>query len=309
MNDAASDAASAMFQSVRQWHKVRPEHWTGTRLVPYLFRIGWRAAFQSITSTGFTGDKASQSASLVPLESAGLEMERKGLEHWAQSNGFRPLSARDEARQGVACFVWRTIMNGTGTGTQAKRAARARARFIMRLVYGDTIADAASFAGFASARAALKSIQGGKIFDTLRAAAKSNWQAVPNLARLASRARTAGLMAGKLWRELSSLSARQFNGTIESGTAGFATRTARHWMNKATNAQGERGRGALVASVRQVPCMIYGIGDAARTALVVKTALALGKAKRAKARLAIARLEHDECWRLALNGWRKGWLR
>ena len=198
LEEGASAATAAMALTVRCWDKVKPEHWQNGRLARFLFRVGWRAAFQAIVANGFTGDKATDNVSTLPLSAGALEVERASLQAWAEQSGVTPDTAQDEARRAVAAFVWRGLVSECGRKNKtALRAVRQRARLLIRLVYGHRLPDAARLAGFASARAAIESMRSGKVFSTLATAATSRSSRLPGMAQLAQSARQAGQSAGQ----------------------------------------------------------------------------------------------------------------
>ncbi|MCI0748847.1 MAG: hypothetical protein L0Y58_25860 [Verrucomicrobia subdivision 3 bacterium] len=149
LEEAASAASATMAIAVRRWDKVKREHWSNGRLARYLFRVGWRAAFRAIVANEFTGDRASEVAENVPLASGTLEVEQASLDAWANQSGVMPDSAQEEARRAVASFIWRTLVYSCrGRGKQSVRAARQRARVLIRLLHGQSFADAARLAGY-----------------------------------------------------------------------------------------------------------------------------------------------------------------
>jgi len=94
----------------------------------------------------------------------------------------------------MASFVWRSLTGPCqGRGAkQAANAARQRARLLIRLLNGQSFADAARLAGYASARAAVESLRSGRVFARLREAAASESSCLPGTVHLARSAGKAG---------------------------------------------------------------------------------------------------------------------
>ena len=207
LEEAASAASVAMAGSVKQWDKVKPEHWENKRLARYVFRVGWRAAFRSMVGNGFTGDRASEVVESLPLAAGTLEVDHVSLNVWANQSGVNPDSAQDEARRAMASFVWRSLIGPCyGRGAkQAVKATRQRARLLIRLLHGQSLADAARLTGYASARAAIESLRSGKVFAQLRAAAAQESDCLPGIVHLARAAGKAGRGVRKAIRSQRSL--------------------------------------------------------------------------------------------------------
>jgi len=245
LEEGASAAAAAMALVVPCWDKVNPEHWQNGRLARFLFRVGWRAAFRAIVANGFTGDKATDNVSTLPLSAGALEVERASLQAWAEQSGVTPDTAQDEARRAVAAFVWRGLVWECGRKNKtALRAARQRARLLIRLVYGHRLPDAARLAGFASARAAIESMRAGKVFSTLATAATSRSSRLPGMAQLAQSARQAGLAAGLSVKAQRCLDALQWPRLwlAAVGRRGAAVEWARFSQSRLKRARAEQVR-------------------------------------------------------------------
>jgi hypothetical protein len=201
LEEAASASSVAMAASVKRWDKVKPEHWENGRLARYVFRVGWRAAFRSMVGNGSTGDRASEVVENLPLACGTLEVEQASLDAWARQCGVVPDTAQEEAWRAMASFVWRALVwPCRGRCRHSTRAARQRARLLIRLLHGQTFADASRLAGYASARAAVESLRSGKVFATLREAAARESNCLPGMVHLLRTAGTAGRAVRKAIR-------------------------------------------------------------------------------------------------------------
>jgi hypothetical protein len=165
-------------------------------------RNAWQAARQSLTARGdgMTGRHAQDGAGEVettPLL-APSQADLKSLEVAAQSGQLTSIAhsgsdsprdlARVEARADCQRWVWFVLVKSWARHVAPEhakspahvaklKAARARARLVVRLIQGDTLTDAAAFAGFKSARAANESLRSGQVWESLQQAAESSGRA------------------------------------------------------------------------------------------------------------------------------------
>jgi len=128
--------------------------------------VAWRAAIASLrhdAAEGAAGRQAGEHFSGVSLalEAGQLESQRASLEAWARGERILEDTADATARRALSSWVWRPLVPGRAPGANAARereGARRRAKFLIRLVHGNSWADAARLAGFADGGAASKSL-------------------------------------------------------------------------------------------------------------------------------------------------------
>ncbi|HEY1171089.1 MAG TPA: hypothetical protein VGH19_06920 [Verrucomicrobiae bacterium] len=319
IQDAASDAVSAMWAKVSSKRGVRPEHWERSRFLKLLWRIGWRAAHKSLVE--FASPVSGRSSEVdklqfVPLSDVQLEVEQAGLQTWANQAAVRPPSAKDNARETACRWVWAVLVGsikGKGAGpSQARRTAAQRARVLVRLLHGQSLSDAARLSGFASGRAAVESFRSGQVWAKLGDACTDHWERMPELKHLRARARVTALRAGKLIKAQRALA----SGMLAKGVAGTAKAVRRESGGVVLAVTGEGGtvrdytctrRATERAEVR--PCWVQSplAGQWAR--VTDERGRAFASAMQARRLLLQHRGGLEDSWRKASQGWRAGWLR
>lgn len=195
IDDAAGDAVAWLVGEVNRcwsrrgwggvpWESVKVRRWAGLG--------GFGAARRSIEggARAVQGREACQVAT-VPLDVDGVELAAASLKAWATGGVESVDDSWSEARRGAVRWVWRALAGGAGAGVdhgpariKAVRAARARARFVAGLVWGEDVASSARRAGFPTALAAVRAM-----------AERGGWEA---MRRAAAGQRGRGL----LWRRL-----------------------------------------------------------------------------------------------------------
>lgn len=182
LDAAAADAAGTMAHAVRRWDKVRPGHWAAGpdgrpgRLVRYLWRAGWRAAFRSLTGDaghGLAGRQADVAAALrAGVADVGLMADTlsgaAGVGDWATAAGGVRADAEVRLRRRAALAWIRAALTAAGIRSDA------RMRFLRLFAWilcGASFARAARAAGFATSESAAVSLHKSGVRQALAAAA------------------------------------------------------------------------------------------------------------------------------------------
>jgi hypothetical protein len=160
----------------------------------HLAGCAWRAAFHSLTGDETTGGMsgreswAETSGVSLALEAGQLEAQRASLEAWARGERLMEDTAETTARRALCSWVWRSLVPGGAArganGARVRDCARRRARFLIRLIHGQSWADAARLAGFEDGAAASKVLAARHTWAVLGAAAAADAGGHPVAAEL-----------------------------------------------------------------------------------------------------------------------------
>ena len=200
--DSASDAIAAGWQAWLEYSYLCGERWT-VQTERYIRGEMWAAAHKSITKLGGFCGREAHTVRTESLTGEEAQTSRESIEAWrAKHGGSEPTTAPVEDRREACRFVWRALVaslpvaKGAGSAS-ARRFAKQRAVFIIRMIHGESWERAAILSGFASGKGARESLAKGKVTAQLRLAAGKDWQAIPAIRALAQFARLAGIAAGR----------------------------------------------------------------------------------------------------------------